>query len=86
MLKEMNSDNHKLSNMNNISLLNEADELARSQKWTRDLALYTMYSQAMKRGDKIKAKACMELLEKEVMNLLSDASFWRPERGIDRGS
>lgn len=82
----MNSDNHKISKISEISLLNEADKLARSHKMTRDLALFIMYSKAMKRGNKVKAEACMELLEKEVMNTLMDPSFWRPERENDHGS
>lgn len=81
----MNSYNHKISKVNEISLLNEADELARSHEMTRDRALFIMYSQALDGGDNFKAKACMKLLEKEVMNSLTDPSFWRHERENDSG-
>jgi hypothetical protein len=57
---------------NSTSLLDEADELARSRKWTRDFALYIMFSQAMSATNKTKAEACMKLLESEVMNSLAD--------------
>jgi hypothetical protein len=55
---------------NSTSLLDEADELARSRKWTRSFALYIMFCKAMAVGDKIRAEACMNLLESEVMNSL----------------
>jgi hypothetical protein len=57
---------------NNTSLLEEASELARSWKWTRHFALYIMFCEAMAVGDKIRAEACMKLLETEVMNSLVD--------------
>jgi hypothetical protein len=82
----MNSDNsenntnttnkkNKLGHKSDRLLLKEADELARNRKWTRDFALYIMFSKAMAAGDKTKAEACMKLLEPEVMNSLQDPVF-----------
>jgi hypothetical protein len=51
-----------------ILLLEEADELARSRKWTLHFALYVMYYEEMTAGDKVRAEACMNLLEQEFMN------------------
>jgi hypothetical protein len=82
----MNSDNsennttttnnkNKLGHKSDRLLLIEADELARNRKWTREFALYIMFSKAMAAGDKTKAEACMKLLEPEVMNSLQDPVF-----------
>ena len=76
----MNSDNDEVGYVSNTSLLEEADELARSRNCTRDFALYVMYSQAIDKGDKMKAKACIDVLETEIMNLLADPSFWKTEK------
>jgi hypothetical protein len=46
------------------ALSEEADELARIRNWTRQFALYVMFCQAMSVGDKIRAEACMNLLER----------------------
>jgi hypothetical protein len=35
------------------------------------------YLQAVKRGDNLKAKACIELLEKEIMDSLADPNVWK---------
>jgi hypothetical protein len=48
-------------------LLEEADELAKSRNWTRPFALYIMFCKAMAIGDKIRAEACMNVLEQEVI-------------------
>ncbi|MFL6309810.1 MAG: hypothetical protein ACJ70T_07415 [Nitrososphaera sp.] len=63
-----NNANSNSSNKSSSTLLKEADELAKSRNWTRDFALYNMYSRAMADGDKIKAERCMELLEREFKN------------------
>jgi hypothetical protein len=70
----MNSDNNnkKVDYKSEILLLEEAEEIARDTKCTRDYALYIMFSQAMTSGDKRKAEACMNLLEREVMNSFAD--------------
>ncbi|HEX2472556.1 MAG TPA: hypothetical protein VHJ59_07380 [Nitrososphaera sp.] len=65
----MKSTNNKVG-ISSTSLLEEADELVRGRNCTRDFALYTMFSQAMAIGDKVRAEACMDLLESEVMNSL----------------
>ncbi|HJU34071.1 MAG TPA: hypothetical protein VJ695_03020 [Nitrososphaera sp.] len=53
------------------ALLEEANELAESRKWTRDFALYIMFCRAMAEGDKMRAERCMNLLERDVMNSLT---------------
>jgi hypothetical protein len=69
----MESDNNdKVSSRSALSLLEEADELARNRNWTRDFALYIMFCKAMAAGDKIRAEAIMELLEPEVMKSIAD--------------
>jgi hypothetical protein len=83
--RKMNSDNsenntttnnkNKLKHESDRLLLDEADELSRNRKWTRDFALYIMFCRAMAAGDKTKAEACMKLLEPEVMNPLLDPVF-----------
>jgi hypothetical protein len=62
------------------ALSKEADELARIRNWTRQFALYVMFCQAMSVGDKIRAEACMNLLEKEGINSLVDPVFGRSEK------
>jgi hypothetical protein len=69
---------------NSTSLLDEADELARNRKWTRDFALYIIFSQAKTAGDKMKAEACMKLLESEVMNALTNSVFLERMENITR--
>ena len=86
----MNSDNsenntttnnkNKLKHESDRLLLDEADELSRNRKWTRDFALYIMFCRAMAAGDKTKAEACMKLLEPEVMNPLLDPVFKGSEK------
>jgi hypothetical protein len=63
----MNADNNnkKVGYKSDILLLEEAEEIARGRKCTRDYALYIMFSQAMTSGDKTKAKACLNVLERE---------------------
>ena len=70
----------KLGYYNTILLLQEADELARSRKWTRSFALYIMFCKAMAAGDKIRAESSLKLLESEVMNELADPVFGRVEK------
>jgi hypothetical protein len=70
----MESDNNdKVDSSSALSLLEEAEELVRNRKWTRDFALYIMFCKAMAVGDKIRAEAIMELLEPEVLNSLADS-------------
>jgi hypothetical protein len=78
-----NKDN-KVGDSNSSSLSEEADELARSRRWTRHFALYIMFCQAMSVGDKIRAEACMDLLEKEGENSLVDPVFGRPQKENDK--
>jgi hypothetical protein len=66
------------------SLSEEANELARSWKWTRSFALYIMFCQAMSVGDKIRAEACTNLLEKEGENSLVDPVFGKPQKENDK--
>jgi hypothetical protein len=54
------------------TLLQEANELAKSKDWTRDFALYIMFCRAMAEGDKIKAESCMKLLEQDFRNSVRD--------------
>ena len=61
-----------------LSLLKEADELARIRNWTRQFALYIMFCQAMSVGDKIRAEACVNLLEREGTSSFVDPVFGRP--------
>jgi hypothetical protein len=61
----------KFGHYDTILLLQEADELARTSKWTRSFALYVLYYQEMTAGDIVRAEACMNLLEQEVMNSLA---------------
>jgi len=56
-------------------LLEEADQLAESWNWTRPFALYIMFCKAMAVGDKMRAEACMNALEQEVMKSLADPLF-----------
>ena len=51
-----NKDNKVGDSNSSSSLSEEADELARSRKWTRHFALYIMFCQAMSVGDKIRAE------------------------------
>ena len=60
--------NTKDSSNTSRSLKREADELAKSRKWTKDFALYVMFCKAMAKGDKIRAESCMKLLEQEFKN------------------
>jgi hypothetical protein len=81
----MESDNNdKVGNLSAVSLLKEADELARNRKWTRDLALYIMFCKAMGAGDKVRAEAIMELLEPEVMKSLVDKFKEEAEKENDQ--
>jgi hypothetical protein len=64
--------NTKNSSNSNRSLKREADELAKSRKWTKDFALYVMFCKAMAKGDKIRAESCMKLLEQEFKNSFSN--------------
>ena len=85
--QEMNSDTHNnVGHKSSTSLLDEADELSRNRKWTREFALYIMFSKAMAAGDKTKAEACMKLLEPEVMNSLQDPVFKGSEEEEDKVS
>ena len=68
----MKSPRIKFKDYNTTTLLLEADELAKSRKWTLHFALYVMYYQEMTAGDMVRAEACMNLLEQEVMNSLAD--------------
>jgi hypothetical protein len=68
----MKSSRIKFKDYNTTALLLEADELARSRKWTRPFALYVMYHQEMTAGDMVRAEACMNLLEQEVRNSFED--------------
>jgi hypothetical protein len=43
-----------------------------------------MFCEAMAVGDKIRAEACMDLLEREVMNEFADPVFARVEKENDR--
>jgi hypothetical protein len=85
MQPDKNKDN-KVSDSNNSSraLSEEADELARGRKWTRHFALYVMFCQAMSVGDKIRAEACMNLLEREGENSLVDPVFGRLQKENDK--
>ena len=80
------NNNNKLKHESDRLLLEEADELARNRKWTRDFALYIMFCKAMAAGDKTKAEACMKLLEPEVMNPLLDPVFKGSEKEEDKVS
>jgi hypothetical protein len=74
------ADNGDDSSNTSSTLLKDADELAKSRNWTRDFALYVMYSRAMVAGDKIRAESCMNLLKQEFRNSLGtdyeDASIF----------
>ena len=82
----MNADNNnkKVDYKSDILLLEEAEEIARDRKCTRDYALYIMFSQAMTSGDKTKAEACMNVLEREVINSFVDPMFKGSEEGKKR--
>ena len=81
----MNSDTHNnVGHKSSTSLLDEADELARSWKWTRSFALYIMFCQAMSVGDKIRVGACMDLFEREGIHSLVDPMFGRPQKENDK--
>jgi uncharacterized protein (DUF1778 family) len=69
-----NNKDHKVGD-STYALLEEADELARRRNCTGDFALYVMYRQALTAGDNARAIACMNLLERKVMNALSDPVF-----------
>jgi hypothetical protein len=69
----MKSDNNKVGG--SALLLEEANELAKSRKWTRSFALYVMFCRAMALGDKIRAEACMAVLEQEVRDSLTGPLF-----------
>jgi hypothetical protein len=80
----MESDNNdKVGSNSASSLLEEADELARNRKWTRDFALYIMFCKSMAAGDKVRAESIMELLEPEVLNSLMDPFFKEAEKEND---
>jgi hypothetical protein len=64
--------NTRNSSNSSRSLKREADELAKSRKWTKDFALYVMFCRAMAKGDKIRAESCMKLLEQEFKNSFSN--------------
>ena len=64
--------NTRNSSNSSRSLKREADELAKSRKWTKDFALYVMFCKAMAKGDKIRAESCMKLLEQEFKNSFSN--------------
>lgn len=68
----MKSDNNNVGGSSSTLLLEEADQLAKSRNWTRPFALYIMFCKAMAVGDKMRAEACMNVLEQEVMNSLAD--------------
>lgn len=83
--QEMKSDTHNnVDHKSSTSLLDEADELSRNRKWTRSFALYIMFCQAMSVGDKLRAEACMNLLEKEGENSLVDPVFGKPQKEYDK--
>jgi hypothetical protein len=68
-----NNNNDKVGgNLSTLSLLEEAEELARTRNCTRDFALYTMYCKSIAADDKVRAEFIMELLEPEVMNSLAN--------------
>ena len=80
----MISDNNNKVGANSSStllLLEEANHIARSRNWTRDFALYVMFCKAMGAGDKVRAEACMDVLEQEVMNSLADPLFGGSGKG-----
>jgi hypothetical protein len=68
------------SNSKDLSLLEEADEIARIRNWTRPFAFYIMFCQAMSVGDKIRAEACMNLSEREGINSLVDPVFGKTSK------
>jgi hypothetical protein len=78
-----NKDN-KVGDSNSSTLSEEADELARSRRWTRHFALYIMFCQAMSVGDKIRVGACMDLFEREGIHSLVDPMFGRPQKENDK--
>ena len=78
-----NKDNKVGDSNSSSSLSEEADELARSRKWTRHFALYIMFCQAMSVGDKIRAEACKDLFEREGVNSLVDPVFGKPQKEND---
>jgi hypothetical protein len=80
----MKSPRIKFKDYSTTTLLLEADEIARSRKWTRSFALYVLYYQAMTAGNKTKAEACMKLLEKEVMGALTNSVVLEAEREYDQ--
>jgi hypothetical protein len=81
----MNSNTHNnVDHKSSTSLLNEADELSRIRKWTRSFALYIMFCQAMSVGDKLRAEACMNHLEREGENSLLDPVFGKPQKENDK--
>ena len=43
-----------------------------------------MFCQAMSVGDKLRAEACMNLLEKEGENSLVDPVFGKPQKEYDK--
>jgi hypothetical protein len=72
----MQPDNNKVGDSSSaLLLLEKAEEVARSRNYSRDFALYVMYRQAINAGDTGEAAACMDLLEREVMNALADPLF-----------
>jgi hypothetical protein len=68
----MKSPRIKFKDYSTTTLLLEADEIARSRKWTRSFALYVLYYKEITAGDMVRAEAYMNLLESEVMNSLAD--------------
>lgn len=55
-----------------ILLLKEAEDLARTRNCTKDFALYIMYAEAQTVGNETKAAACMDLLEREFIDSVSE--------------
>ena len=78
-----NNNDHSVGD-NSRGLSEEADQLARIRSWTRHFALYIMFCQAMSVGDKLRAEACMNLLEKEGENSLVDPVFGKPQKEYDK--
>jgi hypothetical protein len=85
MQPDNNKDNKVYdSNSKDLSLLEEADQLAGIRSWTRSFALYIIFCQAMSVGDKIRAEACMNLSQKEGENSLVDPVFGRSQKENDK--
>jgi hypothetical protein len=74
----------KLGYYNTLLLLQEADELARSRKWTRSFALYVLHYQEITAGDMVRAEAFMNLLQGEVMDALTNPMLLESEQEYDQ--